>query len=122
MAKTQEATENSIGTPPGLGDISVIRNILFGQQTAEFQSSFESFKARMDAKDAEHDERFNRLEAHFKQQIEAMTANTNQQMQQLEAKLKQSQEQLSEKIAATSKNDKAMLGHLLMDIGKKLAE
>jgi hypothetical protein len=121
MAKTQEATENSNGTA-GLGDISVIRNILFGQQTAEFQSSFEAFKARMDAKDAEHDERFNRLEAHFKNQMDAMNADANQRMQQLEVKLKQAQEQLSEKIVSTNRNEKAVLGQLLMDIGKKLAE
>jgi uncharacterized protein (DUF885 family) len=121
MAKTQNEIENNNGAP-GLGDISVIRNILFGQQSAEFQSSFESFKARMDAKDLEHDERFNRLEANFKQQIEALTKDMHQQVNQLETQLKQTQAQLNDKIATTSKNDKAMIGNLLMEIGKKIAD
>jgi hypothetical protein len=122
MAKSQETVEQPSNGTTGLGDISVIRNILFGQQTAEFQSSFDAFKSRLDAKDLEQDERFTRLEAHFKNQIENLTANMNQKIQQLEGQLKNTQQMLSDKIAATSKQDKADIGHLLQQIGKKLTD
>jgi hypothetical protein len=122
MAKSQETVEQPSNGTTSLGDISVIRNILFGQQTAEFQSSFDAFKSRLDAKDLEQDERFTRLEAHFKNQIENLTANMNQKIQQLEGQLKNTQQMLSDKIAATSKQDKADIGHLLQQIGKKLTD
>ncbi len=104
----------------GLGDLSVIRNILFGQQAAEFESQFDSLMARMDKTDAEAAAQLRQLEAATKKSLEELTASVNARFQQLEEKLAQTAAQFGEKLAAASREDKAKIGNLLIEIGQKL--
>ncbi len=124
MSKTQDASANS--APPaaaamgGLGDLSVIRNILFGQQATEFESRFEETFARLDRTDAANTQHFEKLEKELRAALADFSAKTDERFKNLESKLDQTAAQLSDNLAKSSRDDKAAIGKMLIEIGQKL--
>ena len=122
---TKTTTESAAAANPGMmgmGDLSVIRNILFGQQASEFESNFDEHTQRMDKTDADNHARFLKLEADIKARLDQLEHKTNLHFQQLEAQLAQTTAMFHEKIAQTSKTDRASIGQMLIAMGKQLSE
>ncbi|MFN4256977.1 MAG: hypothetical protein ACK4Q5_18405 [Saprospiraceae bacterium] len=122
MAKNQEtATPAPVpNTMGGMGDLSVIRNILFGQQAAEFESQFGTMTERLNKTDADVEARFRNLEAEMNRRLDDLEKRLNSRIRTLEDNLAQAVMQLNSTIAQTSRDDKAMIGNLLVELGQKL--
>jgi DNA anti-recombination protein RmuC len=102
------------------GDIGTIRNILMGQQMAEYQSEFAGIRQKMTDDHAdltgklkafgeETDERFAKLEKEIAERFD-----------RLEKLVKENVERLDQKFHEMSKADKQDLGQMLAEISKKL--
>lgn len=124
MSKTQDATatanQNAAASMMGLGDLSVIRNILFGQQAAEFDHKFETTIARLDRTDAANQKHFEQLEKDLRAAIAELSSLTDARIKSLDAKVDQTAALLAESIRKTSLDDRAALGSMLIEIGQKL--
>lgn len=122
MAKTQEPTTAAAVPNPmgGLGDLSVIRNILFGQQAAEFESQFGAMSERLAKNDADVDARFRSLEAEMNRRFDDLEKRLAARVRTLEDNMAQAVLQLNQTIAQTSRDDKAAIGQMLIELGNKL--
>lgn len=105
-----------------LGEISTIRDILMGQQMSEYDTRFKAMEERI----AELTES---LEAQIDQVQNETTSNNNgleksltSQINSLDKALSKRLEQLENKLQQTSQKDKAKIGKMLADMGKKLME
>lgn len=104
------------------GEISTIRNILMGQQMSEYDRRFKALEDRllemMETLEVQinnhHDQavdRNNQLNKSLTDQINSLDRAIGKRLEALENKLQQ-----------TSTKDKAKIGKLLADMGKKLME
>lgn len=106
--------------PTGLGEISMIRDILMGKQISEFQKKFDAAEEKTNHLNKLVDEKFKTLEDELRSQIGEMENNINARLDSLENMIKDNVADLEWKISDTSKNDKEMIGHMLQEMGKKL--
>ena len=117
--------------PIGLNELSTIRNILMGQQMAQYSDSFSSVNAKIDKADqelsnklsqsnTELNTKIDQLTTAVNQRFEALEKDMNQRFDRLEKLLLEKSETLDTKIDTVSKDDKAALGQMLATIGQKL--
>ncbi len=105
---------------PTLGEISTIRNILMGNQMAQYKSSFEAVDDKFAATNKANDERFVALEHKMNQRFEALEVEMNNRFDKLEALLTDNVQKLNERINTVSVTDKADLGRLLAEVSNRL--
>ena len=104
--------EQNSGIPvSGLGDVSMIREIIMGQQIAEYNRRL-----------AHIEEWIQRNEEANRQSHDAMQRAFTARMEQLEQLLMQNVESLNQKVQHFSKTDRAQLSDLLIEVSKKLKE
>lgn len=107
-------------TTPGLGDISVIRDILMGQQMTDYDKRFAESQER--TQEMEHDLRqtIKGLDDRTHQRFQQINDEINERFARLQRNLDDNTRMLEERIARTSKADKALIGAMLIEIGKQL--
>jgi phage host-nuclease inhibitor protein Gam len=105
------ADQNSSTSVTGLGDISMIREIIMGQQITEYNRRL-----------AHIEEWIQRNEEANRQSHEAMQRAFTARMEQLEQLVMQNVESLNQKVQHFSKTDRAQLSDLLLEVSKKLKE
>ena len=121
MAKTQTSEQNTAPTQmPGLGELSVIRNILMGQQIAETDERFGMLDERLEKENAEHEAIRQQMLADFAQRLTSLEQNFTSKLNDLEAAHQKTTAELNSKMEATSRADKAKIGQLLIELGQKL--
>lgn len=103
-----------------LGELSTIRNILMGQQMAEYEQSFAAVNQTINEKEAVTNEKIQNLENRINERFENLEKDMNARFDRLEALLMQNVRELNEQVAAKSKNDKADLGKMLAAISQQL--
>jgi hypothetical protein len=106
--------------PAGIGEISMIRDILMGQHINEFQKNFDAADEKTNQLNQLMDEKFKVLEGELRSHMGDMENNMNARLDSLESMLKDNVADLEWKISDTSKNDKDMIGQMLQEMGKKL--
>ncbi len=116
MAK--ELTTNGLGA----GEINIIRNILMGQQIEEANAQFNELKSRIDENHAKQQSSLAELSQRMEQKLSALEKSMDSRIQTMEGDLKHRLDVLSQKLVETSKNDKAELGRMLVEIGQKLID
>lgn len=103
-----------------LGELSTIRNILMGQQMAEYKQSFATVNQTINEKEAQTNEHIQDLKNQINERFENLERDTNARFDRLEALLMQNVREINDRIAAKSKSDKADLGRMLAAISKQL--
>ncbi len=103
-----------------LGELSTIRNILMGQQMAEYEQSFDAVNQTINKKEAQTNEKIQQLENRINERFENLERDMNARFDRLEALLMQNVREVNERITNKSKDDKADLGKLLAKMSDKL--
>lgn len=98
-----------------LSEVSVIRDILMGQQMADYERRFNSMETLIDAKEEATRHRINALEGELKAELVAR-------FEKLEHLLLLNVEQLNQRMQSLSRQDKNSLSELLISMSQKLKE
>lgn len=104
----------------GFGDISMIRNILMGQQIATWEEKFQQVDTRHDKELADNTAALKALEASMRQQLRDLEKRTEDRFALVEALINDRVEMLQKGIANTSQADRHALGKMLGDISQSL--
>ena len=103
-----------------LGELSTIRNILMGQQMAEYEQAFGRVHQTINQKEIEATERLQDLENRMNERLTQLERDMNARFDRLEALLAQNVQQLNERVSSVSTSDKAELGKMLAGISRQL--
>lgn len=104
----------------GLGDISMIRDILMGQQMTDYDKRFADVSQRIQQLETDLRHAIKALEDRTHQRMQQMTDETNERFARIQKNLDDNTQMLEDRIARTSKTDKAIIGAMLIEIGKQL--
>ncbi len=104
----------------GLGEISTIRDILMGQQIAEYDKRFKEVADDADSREKEINNRIQNLEKDISSRLDALEKDMSARFDKLEKLLADNISSLDNKLNDVSRNDKEILGQMLQDMGKKL--
>ncbi len=105
-----------------LGDLGQIRNILMGPQMSAFEERFKAMEAKMAAHSKDITERLSDLEKNSQKAMDTLEKGANSNYERLEKMVEKKLDLLSKKLDDTSSKDKARIGKLLSDMGKKLMD
>ncbi len=94
-------------------EIGVIRDILMGQQMADYEKRFESMQQFVDAKDGVTKQRIEALEKELK-------AEMNARFDKIEHLLLMHVEQINQRMQMQSRQDKHQLADMLIEMSGKL--
>ena len=103
-----------------LGELSTIRNILMGQQMAEYERSFKEVNDTINQKEAERNQQIEDLENRINERFDNLDKDMKDRFDRLEAFLLENVRQINERISEVSTSDKADLGKLLAEVSVKL--
>lgn len=104
----------------GLGELSTIRDILMGQQMAEYEKRFASLTQDLSASNGHLNARLDELRENSWAKVESLEAELKARLDQLERLMSEKLDQLNTKVSQTSTSDKAAIGKMLAEIGQKL--
>jgi len=115
MAKSKKDTsENATADPTS--KIEVIKNLIFGDNIAEYNSEFTSLKNDIDHKRKELKNYIDDTRQELMTSIDNLSTDINIRITDLENALEDKADQLDEK-----KVDRKLLGDLLISLGEKIA-
>ncbi len=104
----------------GLGDISMIRDILMGQQINDYESRFADVSNRINQLEQDLRNSIHSLDEKTEANLARMTQDMNDRMEKLRQHLDSQINILNNKIQDTSAKDRAKMAGLLVDMSKKL--
>ena len=111
---------NSAAAGLGLGDVSVIRDILMGQHIATFNHRFEALEQLVAHNEQLTQQRLETLTAQTNTHFEHLEAQTNARFDRLEQLLAQNVEALTQRMDSGGKSDRHQLADLLVEVSKQL--
>jgi len=115
MAKTKkDANSNSVTDPAS--KIEVIKNLIFGENIAEYNSEFETLKKEIDEKRNELKNYIDETREELMSSIDNLSTDVNIRITDLENNLEDKADKLDEQ-----KVDRKLLGDLLISLGEKIA-
>lgn len=101
-------------------DIAIIRNILMGQQMAEYEQHFAQVEAVIEANKADIDQRLAAFGQQTDERFLQLEREINERFERLEKSLNENIRRLDAKLFEVTKTDKQNLGQMLADLSKKL--
>lgn len=104
----------------GLGDISMIRDILMGQQINDFDQRFTEIADRIAALEKDLRSSIQMLDDRTETHFVKHTNEFNEKLEKLRHHLDNQVDMLKNKIENTSKTDKASLSKLLVEMSQKI--
>jgi Skp family chaperone for outer membrane proteins len=104
----------------GIGDISMIRDILMGQQMNDYDQRFGDVSKRIQQMEQDLRAAIKALEDRTHQRFQQMADEHDERFARLQQNLDDNTKMLEDRIARTSKADKAIIGAMLIEIGKQL--
>lgn len=115
MSKTKKAaSENSV--TDSASKIEVIKNLIFGENIAEYNSEFETLKKEIDTKRKELKNYIDDAREELMTSVDNLSTDINIRITDLENALEDKADKLSEQ-----KVDKKTLGDLLISLGENIA-
>jgi len=115
MSKTKkDANENNV--TDSASKIEVIKNLIFGENIAEYNSEFDTLKKEIDKKQKELKNYINEAREELMSSIDNLSTDVNIRITDLENALEDQADKLSEQ-----KVDKKLLGDLLISLGEKIS-
>ncbi|OED38948.1 fructose 1,6-bisphosphatase [Flavobacteriaceae bacterium (ex Bugula neritina AB1)] len=116
MAKEKQAVEEQGVNDPS-SKIEAIKNLIFGENIAAYNSEFESVKRDIASKKKELEEFIDDTRKELNQAIDNLSTDINIRITELEDSLAEKTETLEAK-----KVDKKTLGDLLITLGEKISQ
>ncbi|MEM8908257.1 MAG: hypothetical protein AAGD05_10465 [Bacteroidota bacterium] len=116
----KENHHSSTADAKTLGDISIIRNILMGQQMSEYQEQFAQLNNRLDLMEKAFNAQIKNLDQEHKDRHKSMEKEMTHNFKRLEKLIIESTEALDKKLEKVSYEDKKRLGKMMGDLSKKL--
>ena len=115
MSKAQKnAKENSVAD--SASKLEVIKNLIFGENIAEYNSEFEGLKKEIDDKRKELKKYIDEAREDLMSSIDNLSTDINIRITDLENALEDKADKLDEQ-----KVDKKLLGDLLISLGEKIS-
>lgn len=118
--------KENAGTSPagagGLGDISMIRDILMGQQINEFDKKFNELDSSLNTIENALNEKIRLLKQQNEQRFDALEKEVHERFDLLEKLVRENTQMLMETIKQSSKNDKHSIGKLFSEMSQKLMQ
>ena len=115
MAKVKkDTTANNVSD--SASKIEVIKNLIFGENIAEYNSEFETLKKEIDAKRKELQNYINDTRDELLTSIDNLSTDINIRITDLENSFEDKADGLNDK-----KVDKKLLGELLISLGEKIS-
>lgn len=116
MAKENKAIEEKVDNDPS-SKIEAIKNLIFGENIAAYNSEFEKVKKDISNKKKELEDFIEDSRTELNQAIDNLSTDINIRITELEDNLSEKAEQLEQK-----KVDKKVLGDLLISLGEKISQ
>lgn len=107
-------------TDDQIGEIGTIRNILMGQQMAEYATSFKALHEELATTRSELQENTKTLATSTDERFAKLEKQLDERLNKLEAMLMEHVNRLDQKLIELSKHDKQDLGQMLAEISKRL--
>ena len=115
MAKGKKE-DNPQNTADSASKIEVIKNLIFGENIAEYNSEFETLKKEIDSKRKELKNYIDETREELMSSIDNLSTDVNIRITDLENSLEDKADKLDDQ-----KVDKKLLGELLVSLGEKIA-
>lgn len=115
MAKKNNQTLN-------IGEIGTIRDILMGQQMAEYEDKFELLLERLAVVEAQLEEKLNSSEEKTTNRIEELNTKVSTKFDSIEKVIEQKVTHIQTTLVEGRKSDNSKLGEMLKILGQKLIE
>ena len=115
MSKKNKLTEDS-STTDSSSKIEAIKNLIFGENIAQYNSEFETLKKEIDRQKVVLEEYIDQVRGELMQSIDSLSTDVNIRITDLEDSLNAKTEELSEE-----KVDRRELGKLLISLGEKIS-
>ncbi len=109
---TPEATKS---TEDSSSKLEAIKNLIFGENIAEYNSEFETLKRDIDSKKKDLESYIDEVRKELMQSIDNLSTDVNIRITDLENSLQDKTDTLNNK-----KVDKKVLGQLLVSLGEKI--
>lgn len=116
-----QAAQNSMGAM-GFGDISMIRNILMGQQITAWEEKFKQVDARQDKDLNDLTTALRALESSVNQRLIDLEKRVEDRFSMLEAMINDRFQKLDQKVAEADRADRQTLGQMLAEMSQKLLD
>ncbi len=116
----KENSGNSTAGAGGLGDISMIRDILMGQQINEFDKKFNELDSSLSKVDATANEKIRLLKQQTEQRFDTLEKEVHERFDLLEKLVRENTSMLMETIKQSSKNDQHAIGKIFSEMSQKL--
>jgi len=116
MAKDNKAVEEQKPADPS-SKIEAIKNLIFGENIAAYNSEFENVKKDIDSKKKDLEDYIESTRKELMQTIDNLSTDVNIRITELEDSLTHKAEELDHK-----KMDRKILGDLLISLGEKISK
>ncbi len=100
----------------------MIRDILMGQQMAEYNKKFDEVEGKMGEMNSDISGKIKAMEKDMDSRLKSIEKDMNARFDKLENLLRTHVDDLNGKLSRTSKSDKENLGRMLQEMGKRLLE
>ncbi len=115
MAKNQKATVEQVSSNEANSKIEAIKNLIFGENIAEYNSEFDTIKKDLEAKKRDLEDFIEDIRKELLQNIDNLNTDINIRITALEDSLTDKIDNLEDK-----KVDRKLLGDLLITMGEKI--
>ncbi len=115
MSKTKKDSQQS-NASDSASKIEVIKNLIFGENIAEYNSEFDTLKKEIDSKRNELKSYIDEAREELMSSIDNLSTDINIRITDLENALEDKADKLDEQ-----KVDRKLLGDLLISLGEKIA-
>lgn len=107
-------------TPINVGDITTIKDILFGQDMQSMEERFSELESKLGGTQEEIIESVESLRRHADEEMKAIREHYAKKIADVEKQMKQNVKDLEKQILAVSKSDKQSLAEMLQQLSSNL--
>lgn len=107
-------------TPMNVGDITTIKDILFGQDMQSMEERFSELESKLGDTQGETIESVEALRRHADEEMKAIREHYAKKIADVEKQMKQNVKDLEKQILAVSKSDKQSLAEMLQQLSTNL--
>ncbi|NNE29484.1 MAG: hypothetical protein HKN16_07595 [Saprospiraceae bacterium] len=112
----------SLGPEVNLGDLGLIRNILVGPQMEALQKRLDDLEAIVSENATSFEKRIGAAEKNGNKSVQTLQKTTDTNFEKLEKLIEKKVEQLNKRLDDSCDKERARIGKLLSDVGKKLLD
>lgn len=112
--------ENKGNSSMNIGDISIIKDILIGQEVASIDNKFAELESKFSDAEVEHRQNLATLKKQTTESLNTLDKHFNDKFAEMEKLMNQQVKDLKEQIFNVSKSDKESLASMLQELSSNL--